>query len=339
MVSGVAAPYVAAMGYETNGTRRPVMVGIVGDSAAGKTTLTRGIASVFGADRVRTLCVDDYHRYDREERKQVKITPLHPDCNYIGVMEQHLKLLAQGETILKPVYDHTNGSLVRPELVEPRPIVVIEGLLAFHTKAMRDVFDVKVYLDPPEDLRRAWKVQRDCAKRGYEPEEVIASLKDREPDSAAFIRPQREHADIVVRFHPMGPSTDVDPTMLGARLVLRPSLPHPYLLDIAAATRVASQQPVRVSLGRDREGRPIDVLEVEGGLDDDVSATAEEIVWERAGLAAASLDSEAVGRFQADGKQYRSNSLALAQLFLVAQIARAGATTINPLLASERALT
>ncbi|HSS91840.1 MAG TPA: zeta toxin family protein, partial [Streptosporangiaceae bacterium] len=75
-------------------TRRPVMLAIAGDSAAGKTTLTRGIAEALGPDRATALCVDDYHRYDREERRHVPFTVLNPECNYIEVMEQHLQLLA-----------------------------------------------------------------------------------------------------------------------------------------------------------------------------------------------------------------------------------------------------
>ena len=77
-------------------TRRPVMLAIAGDSAAGKTTLTRGIAEALGPDRATALCVDDYHRYDREERRHVPFTVLNPECNYIEVMEQHLQLLALG---------------------------------------------------------------------------------------------------------------------------------------------------------------------------------------------------------------------------------------------------
>ena len=77
-------------------TRRPVMLAIAGDSAAGKTTLTRGIAEALGPERATALCVDDYHRYDREERRNVPFTVLNPECNYIEVMEQHLQLLALG---------------------------------------------------------------------------------------------------------------------------------------------------------------------------------------------------------------------------------------------------
>lgn len=320
-----ADPIANARPTDASPSRRPIMVGIVGDSAAGKTTLTDGIVKAFGAHRVTAICTDDYHRYDRNQRKGMTITPLHPDCNYMGIMEQHLMLLAAGEPILKPIYDHTDGSLTAPELVEPREIVVIEGLLAYHTERMRDCFDIKVYLDPPEDLRRRWKIARDCAKRGYEPAQVIADLERREPDSAAFIRPQREAADIVVRFHPPGPSADVDPASLAVRLVLRPTLPHPYLLEIADKTRIDHYQPIRLALARDH-GRPVDFLEVESGIPAELSALVEQIVWDNIALHHSGLDREAIGLFQDGETVRRSESLALTQLLLVGQLASAWVT-------------
>ena len=73
-----------------SGTERPIMVAIAGDSASGKTTLTQGLVDALGPDRITAICVDDYHRYDREERKSLPFTPLNPKCNYIDIMEQHL---------------------------------------------------------------------------------------------------------------------------------------------------------------------------------------------------------------------------------------------------------
>ncbi len=176
------------------------MLGLVGDSAAGKTTITQGIAQILGRDRVSCLCADDYHKYDRTERAGNGLTPLHPDCNYVDIIEQHLRLLRAGEPILKPVYDHSNGTLARPEYIVPREFVIMEGLLGFSTPGMRDCFDIKVFLDPPEDLRHQWKIKRDTAKRGYQPEQAAEDIKKREPDSRDFIRPQRASADVVVRF-------------------------------------------------------------------------------------------------------------------------------------------
>jgi phosphoribulokinase len=192
-------------GLRGNGqtSTRPIMLAIAGDSAAGKTTITKGLVEALGPERITSICVDDYHRYDRIERKEKPFTPLHPECNYIEIMEQHLQLLAMGNPILKPVYNHSEGTLDRPVLVEPREFVIIEGLLPLHSKLSRACFDATVYLDPPEPVRFQWKVKRDTSKRGYKPEEVKKDLAKREVESAAFIRPQRANADIVVRFSPI----------------------------------------------------------------------------------------------------------------------------------------
>jgi len=158
---------------------RPVMLAIAGDSAAGKTTITRGLVEALGADRCTAVCVDDYHRYDRAERSGLPFTVLHPACNYVQVMEQHLQLLAMGQPVLKPVYDHRTGQFTRPVLVEPRQFVIVEGLLPLHTELARACFDATVYLDPPEAIRREWKIRRDTAERGYTAEAVRAELERR----------------------------------------------------------------------------------------------------------------------------------------------------------------
>src|ERR1700730_16935763 len=208
---------------------RPIILGVVGDSAAGKTTITRGLVRGLGEDTVTHVCTDDYHRYDRAQRAEREITPLHPDCNYIDIMEQHLVLLRRGEAILKPVYGHSDGTFRAPKYVQPLQFTVVEGLLGYHTKKMRDVCDVRVFLAPPEEIRRQWKVNRDCSRRGYTTDQVLAELDRREPDSEAYIRPQRRYADIVVSFVPG--ETDA-PEHLDAHLMLGPGLPHPDLTAV-----------------------------------------------------------------------------------------------------------
>ncbi|MGL5510053.1 MAG: phosphoribulokinase, partial [Microcoleaceae cyanobacterium] len=172
-------------------THRPIILGIVGDSAAGKTTLTRGIAQVLGAENVTVICTDDYHRYDRKQRAEVGLTALHPDCNHLDIMQQHLTLLRTGQPILKPIYNHNTGAFDPPEYINPGKFVIIEGLLGYSTRGCRDCYDVKVYLAPPETLRHQWKIKRDTMKRGYSEEQVRAELEKREPDSEQYIRPQR----------------------------------------------------------------------------------------------------------------------------------------------------
>ena len=131
------------------------------------------MVKLLGPERVTHVCTDDYHKYDRRERAQLNITALHPDCNYLDILELQLERLHYGQPILKPVYDHSTGMLVRPEYVQPREFVIVEGLLGFHTTNMRQFYDVKVYLGPPEDLRSVWKIKRDTTKRGYTAGQVL----------------------------------------------------------------------------------------------------------------------------------------------------------------------
>lgn len=242
---------------------RPIILGIVGDSAAGKTTLTKGIAQVLGPDNVTLICTDDYHRYDRQQRAEIGITALHPDCNHLDIMQQHLSLLRTGQPILKPVYSHKTGTFEPPQYVKPNKFVIIEGLLGYSTRIAREAYDVKVYLAPPETLRAQWKVKRDTQKRGYTPEQVLAELEKRELDSENFIRPQRQWSDIVVSFYPASDDPDGSNGHLNVRLVLRPTIPHPDFTSILNLTDANSDSAIRLGLDRDMS-KPVDVLEVDG---------------------------------------------------------------------------
>ncbi|MEH2229127.1 MAG: phosphoribulokinase [Nostoc sp.] len=242
---------------------RPIILGIVGDSAAGKTTLTRGIAQVLGPENVTLICTDDYHRYDRQQRADIGITALHPDCNHLDIMQQHLSLLRTGQPILKPVYSHKTGTFEPPQYIKPNKFVIIEGLLGYSTRAARDSYDVKVYLAPPEELRAKWKVKRDTQKRGYTAEQVLAELEKREPDSAEFIRPQRQWSDIVISFYPPTEDDDESNGHLNVRLVLRPTIPHPDFTEIISSGYGNLDSAIRLGLDRDMS-KPVDVLEVDG---------------------------------------------------------------------------
>jgi phosphoribulokinase len=251
-------------------TSRPIMLGIVGDSAAGKTTLTRGIAQILGQDDVTIICTDDYHRYDRKQRAEMGISALHPDCNYLDIMQQHLGLLRIGQPILKPIYNHNTGSFDPPEYIKPARFVMVEGLLGYSTRGMRDSYDVRVYLAPPETLRTTWKIRRDTRKRGYNEEQVLEQLRQRESDSEAYIRPQRQWADVVITFYPGEDESQQNELLLNARLVLRPTIPHPDLSSILHPHGNSKGSAVRLELDRDM-GKPVDVLEVDG------HATAEQV--------------------------------------------------------------
>jgi phosphoribulokinase len=295
---------------------RPVMLAISGDSASGKTTLSRGLADAIGPDRCTVVCVDDYHRYDRAERAGLPITPLHPDANYVDVMEQHLQMLAMGQPILKPVYDHRTGRLTRPEYVDPHQFVIVEGLLPLSTKLSRACFDVSVYLDTPEDIRRGWKIARDCSTRGYSRDEVLTELDRREPESAEFIRPQRRHADIVVRFSPreVRPArAAIEPTgPLSVELLLRPTIQHPPLSHILTDD-VANAMHLKII--RDNDGTPVDCLHVHGDAQPGQTRLLQQAIWaslaERRGLPLG-LGEVGLGS--------HSEPLAIAQLLLLSHL-------------------
>ena len=296
-------------------TTSPIMLAIAGDSAAGKTTLTKGLVAALGPERITAVCVDDYHRYDRTERKSLPFTPLHPKCNYVEIMEQHLQLLSMGEPILKPVYNHHDGTLGRPVLVEPREFVIIEGLLPLSTKLARACFDVTVFLDPPEYIRRAWKVNRDTKKRGYTEEQVLADLDKREPESAEFIRPQRAFADIVVQFSPIEERGEPPDDPRSATLLLRPTVAHPDLSRIIGEN---TRQAMHVKLVRDDDGKPVDTVHIHGYADRTTTRRVELAIWDE--LDDAHPLPDALGIIEAD---VRSEALAVTQLLLLFHLLQA----------------
>ncbi len=298
---------------------RPIILGLVGDSAAGKSTLARGIVSILGPERVALLQSDDYHRYSRSERRRFGVSALDPAANYLDILEQHVGLLRQGKPILKPVYDHARGTLERPALLEPKPFIIVEGLLGYHTRTLRDCYDVKVFVDPDEALRAKWKMARDCAERGYSADEVKASLERRAEDSQAHIHPQRTFADIVVRFSAPETAPDESGAHLNARHLLRPTLPHP---DLGPVLDAGGKSGFRLALARDTDGKPVDVLDIAGDIESRRAKAVEDLLW--------SLIPEAnhlrapLGQFvDPAGQPAQSHSLALSQLLLTYHLVKA----------------
>jgi phosphoribulokinase len=291
---------------------RPVLLGVVGDSAAGKTTITRGLVGVLGEEHVTHVCTDDYHRYDRGQRAERGITPLDPECNYVDIMGQAIVHLRAGESILKPVYRHSDGTFTAPVYVTPKRFTLIEGLLGFHTKEMRDAYDMRVFLAPPEELRRGWKVQRDCSRRGYTTDQVLTELDRREPDSEAFIRPQSRYADVVVSFLPTEGS---DPGQLDAELVLRAGLPHP---DLAPFTGNGARGMSEFDRGPEHHVR------IPGDIERERASEIEEAIWEQLHFAR-HLRSQRLGEFTIGTDLHRSETLALVQLLILYHLVSARA--------------
>jgi phosphoribulokinase len=186
-------------------------------------------------------------------------------------------------------------------------------MLGFHTPAMRDTYDVRIFLDPPEDLRRRWKVQRDCSRRGYTTDEVLAELDRREADSETFIRPQRRCADIVVSFMP---GDRGDPEHLDVKLAMRPGLAHP---DLPALASDKGASGVRMT-ERGSETH----LWIPGTIEPERSSAFEEAIWDRLHFAS-HLRTERLGEFTIGTELHRSEPLAVAQLLVLYQLVTARA--------------
>lgn len=294
--------------------KRSILLGVVGDSAAGKTTLSAGIARIVGEERVTVICTDDYHRYNRKQRQENGISALDPACNYINIMEQHFDLLRRGHPILKPVYNHSTGDFDPPEYIEPREFVILEGLLAYHTKAMRNNFDVKVYLAPEEELRTMWKIKRDTTKRGYTEQAVRDSLAKRVHDSFNFIQPQQNYADIVVTFYRPPRMVQETGSHLNARLLLRPTLPYPDLSDVLASDAAAEKPMLTSQISREK-GRLIETLDIDGQITPGQAVQIEDAIWSHLPQLK-HLRPEEMGQYVSGNQASQSNPLALTQLLI-----------------------
>jgi phosphoribulokinase len=287
---------------------RPVMLALSGDSGSGKTTFAEGIVAALGPDRCTSVCVDDYHRYDRAERRALALTALDPQANHLDIMEQHLQMLATGQPILKPVYEHRTGTFARPAYMRPREFVIVEGLLPLHSKLSRACFDITVFLDPPEEIRHRWKIARDTTSRGYTEAEVRRELDRREPDSAAHIRPQRRYADIVVRFAPAADRADPPGAPLSAELLLRPTIQHPPLTGVLTDDVRAA---MNLNIIRDDDGTPVDCLRVHGHASTGEVRLLQKALWD--GVAGGAMP-DGLGCLGDGG---RSEPLAVAQELLL----------------------
>ena len=157
------------------------IIGVAGDSGSGKTTFTNAIRQIFGPDMVVTITLDDYHKFDREERHRLNITPLHPDANNLTQLESDVTRLKEGKAIEKPVYNHASGTFDSPVPFPSKKIIILEGLHTLFTPTLRSLVDFSVFVDPDPEVKYEWKRQRDLEQRGYSSADVDDELIHRAP--------------------------------------------------------------------------------------------------------------------------------------------------------------
>jgi uridine kinase len=180
--------------------KRPVLVGVAGDSGAGKDTFAKLVTAMLGPQRTTTVSGDDYHRWERGHEMWRTMTHLNVAANDVHEQHQHVVGLSQGRTVFKVTYDHVTGRFTDKQPCEPNDVVIFQGLHSLATVSLRNLYDLRVFLDPHEDLRQLWKIQRDTQERSYSPEEVLRILSNRNADRESYVLPQREQAELVVRW-------------------------------------------------------------------------------------------------------------------------------------------
>merc|ERR1712232_1133521 len=206
-----------------------VVIGVAADSGCGKSTFMRRLTNVFGgeqvgplgggfdnggwetntlvSDQTTVICLDDYHLNDRNGRKESGLTALDTRENNFDLMYEQVKALKEGKSVEKPIYNHVNGTLDKPETIEPTPIIIFEGLHPMHDDRVRDLLDFSLYLDISDEVKLNWKIQRDMEERGHSLESILASIEARKPDFDAYIAPQKAFSDICIEVLP----TQLDP--------------------------------------------------------------------------------------------------------------------------------
>jgi uridine kinase len=191
-----------AVSPETRRSSGALVVGVAGGSGSGKTTVVRRIVESLGSERVTVLEHDRYYR-DRNDLRFEERAALnydHPDSLETDLLVQHLQQLRAGQSIEAPVYDFAR--YVREpvsETVTPRTAIIVEGILIFTDAALRQLMDVKVFVDTDDDTRFIRRLQRDIAERGRSVESVIDQyLGSVKPMHLEFVEPSKRYADIII---------------------------------------------------------------------------------------------------------------------------------------------
>lgn len=205
-----------------NGSKRAkkiMVVGIAGGTGSGKTTLANLVLKDLGEDQIAYLPHDAYYRNQKHlpMAERVKVNYDHPDSLETELLIEHIKQLKAGKPIERPVYDFTIHSRKAETVrVEPHPVILVEGILIFVEKALRELFDMKIYVDADADIRFIRRLTRDIEERGRTMRSVIDQYLDSvRPMHLEFVESSKRYADIII---PIGGLNAVASDMVIARL-------------------------------------------------------------------------------------------------------------------------
>ncbi len=196
-----------------------VIIGVAGGTGSGKTTVANRVLDQVGTENIAYIPHDAYYkdlsRLPFEKRSEVNFD--HPDSLETALMIKHLKELRKGEQVQIPIYDFTTHTrALGTRTVLPAPIVLVEGILIFVEPELRDLFDVKLFVDTDADIRLIRRLKRDLQERGRDFESVIEQyLMTVRPMHMEFVEPSKRYADVII---PEGGFNNVAIEMVAARI-------------------------------------------------------------------------------------------------------------------------
>jgi uridine kinase len=178
------------------------LIGVAGGTCAGKTMICERLAALAGEDHLALIRLDSY-QVDHSQQSVAERAATnydHPGAYDWPLLNEHLASLVAGESVLSPTYDftiHNRGEAVT--LLQPAPVMVVEGILVLHDPALREHLDLKVYVDTDADLRFIRRLQRDVVARGRTPDSIIEQyLSTVRPGHEQFIEPSKRFADVII---------------------------------------------------------------------------------------------------------------------------------------------
>ncbi|MGC6411728.1 MAG: hypothetical protein ACON4F_02730 [Candidatus Puniceispirillaceae bacterium] len=256
-------------------TRRPFMVGIAGDSGTGKDTLADSLISLFGAHSAMNISGDDYHKYDRGKPVWRIMTHLNPAANNLDLFHQDVSHLRQNRSVTKRYYDHKTGKLSRLEKVRSRDFIMVSGLHAFMAVRMQQLFDLRIYLNMDEELKRYFKIRRDSLDRNKKAERVIEEMELRRSDYDRFVKPQISHADIIFSLKAnQSLNQNVSPDKLHFSLTIE--LAHGSIEDVLSHALIGICQCQVTPTDSIRDG--FAAIEVTGEISEQQTALAAQLI-------------------------------------------------------------
>ncbi len=197
----------------------PIVIGIAGGTGSGKTTVADVVLQRVGAHRIAYLPHDAYYRdlSALPHNQRVLINFDHPDSLETELMIEHVKQLKSGHSIEMPVYDFTHHTRTQETVrIKAQRVILVEGILIFAEAALRELFDVKIFVDTDADIRFIRRLQRDIAERGRTTDSVIAQyLSTVRPMHLEFVEPSKRYADVII---PEGGLNTVAMDMVIARI-------------------------------------------------------------------------------------------------------------------------